>query len=83
MSTNEENKNEENMVAIVDMAYDTALQPDADWMNTALPSSQNEPETLEAAIERLDIGEHWDNRDVDETITLGSDYSKGRYGCGT
>ncbi|MAR50748.1 MAG: hypothetical protein CML42_06455 [Rhodobacteraceae bacterium] len=77
MSTNEENKNEENMVAIVDMAYDTALQPDADWMNTALPSSQNEPETLEAAIERLDIGEHWDNRDVDETITLGSDDIRG------
>ena len=57
MSTNEENKNQEEMVAIVDMEYDTALQPDADWMNTALPGSQNEPETLEAAIERLDIGE--------------------------
>ena len=85
MSTNEENKNEENMVAIVDMAYDTALQPDADWMNTALPGSQNEPETLEAAIERLDIGEHWDNRDADGSITLGSDdirdnkFEYGRY----
>lgn len=77
MSTNEENNNEQDMVAIVDMGYDAALQPDADWMNTALPTSQNEPETLEAAVKRLGINEHWDNRDADMGVTLGSDDIQG------
>ena len=55
------------------MAYNTALQTDADWMNTALPASQNEPETLEAAIERLNISEHWDDRSSDMGVTIGQD----------
>ena len=69
MSNNEENNNdaEQNIVAIVDMAYDTALQPDAD-----IPS-QNEAETLEDAVERLNIGEHWDDRTSDMGVTIGQD----------
>ena len=65
------------MVAIVDMAYDTALQPDTDWMNTALPGSQNEPETLKAAVERFGISEYWDDRESDMDVTIGQDDIRG------